>query len=100
VEIVEAKIKLTQNLSGIARPMALSEPGVKGVLVEDCSSDWKRVISSTHTDEKGHFDFPDANREKLHYLRFSMDGINTSLIKAKISKTGDKELSIILNIAT
>jgi hypothetical protein len=94
VEIVEAKIKLTQNLSGIARPMALSEPGVKGVLVEDCSSDWKRVISSTHTD------FPDANREKLHYLRFSMDGINTSLIKAKISKTGDKELSIILNIAT
>ncbi len=99
-EIVETRIRTTQTLSGTVRPMDPKEMGLEGVLVEDCSPDWKQVVASTRTDGNGHFSFPNANKKNVHYLRFSMPGINTSLIKAKITPSGDKELSIVLNIVT
>jgi len=97
---VEERIRTTQTLSGTVRPGDVTEKGLKDVLVEDCSPDWKMVIASTHTDENGHFNLLGADKKKLHYLRFSKYGINTSLIKARIGTRGDRDLSIILNVAT
>jgi hypothetical protein len=88
-----------KSLSG---PVSLgrSPEGIKGVLVESCSRDWKTVIASTHTDENGYFVFPNACANKTYFLRLSLSGAHTLLIKAKISNASDKELAIVLEFKT
>jgi hypothetical protein len=96
----ENGVRKTQTLAGVVRIDGSDSDGIKGVLVEDCSSDWKRVIASTETDESGHFSLPNAQKAGLHYLRFSMYAVRTRLVKARIVKKGPKELSVGLNNAT
>lgn len=88
-----------QRLSGRVQLGDHPSP-VRGVLVELCTKDWKAVKTSTHTDENGHFEFPRASKRELHYLRFSLYGAHTLLVKVKIDRSGPKELSISLTFAT
>jgi hypothetical protein len=77
-----------------------SSDGVQGVLVEDCTKGWKVVKASTHTDEKGDFDFPNASPTEKHYLRLSLTGARTLLVKVKIVPAGPKELWLSLALIT
>jgi hypothetical protein len=88
-----------QSLSGRVR-LGDSPEGVKGVLVEDCTPDWKAVKISTYTDENGYFSFPNASKKQMHYLRLSFHGAHTLLIKVRIDRSGHKELSLVLSFST
>jgi len=88
-----------KSLSGKVS-LGRSPEGVKGVLVESCSRDWKTVITSTHTNENGYFIFPNASANKIYFLRLSLSGAHTLMIKAKVSKSADKELALVLEFAT
>jgi hypothetical protein len=95
---IEKLIK-TQTLSGRVQ-LGDSTEGVKGVLVEECSSDWKFVKASTLTDENGHFQLPNGSRKGTHHLRLSLYGAHTLLVKVKITRSGDKELTLVLSFKT
>lgn len=41
-----------------------------GVLVEECSADWKERLSETKTDYDGRFELAGVSESPLHYLRF------------------------------
>lgn len=98
-EIIDG-VELTQKLSGTVTIEGSNLPGIKGVLVEDCSSDWERVIASTHSDGRGHFKLSNSSKTELHYLRFSMPpNVKTQKVTVKITPTGDKQLSIVLHDA-
>jgi hypothetical protein len=73
----------------------------KGVLIEECTPDWKVVKASTKTDEAGHFSLSGLASKGLHYLRLSGYGFNTTLVKARISSGArDKELSLRIAVGT
>jgi hypothetical protein len=97
--IVDQRPMIVQSLSGQVQ-LGDSRDGVKGVLVEDCASDWKVVKTSTHTDDNGHFNLPNASRKQMHYLRLSLLGAHTLLVKVKVDRSGQKELSLILAFST
>ena len=97
--IKKEKPRKVQSLSGRVQ-LGDSPEGVKGVLVEDCTPDWKAVKFLTYTDENGHFSFPDASKKQMHYLRLSFHGAHTLLIKVKIDPSGHKELSVVLFFST
>jgi hypothetical protein len=99
-EVIEREKPLkAQSLSGRVQ-LGDSPEGVKGVLVEECTKDWKTVKASTHTDEDGHFSFPNASRKRTHYLRLSFHGANTLLVKVKLDRSGQQELSLVLSFST
>ncbi len=89
-----------QALAGIVRAGS-PDVAVEGVLVQECTSGWKAVKSSTRTDVAGHFSLPDTLSKGLHYLRLSGYGFNPTLIKVIISRTAhDKELALKIYVAT
>jgi hypothetical protein len=89
-----------QTLAGIVRT-GWPEAAVTGVLVEECTSDWKVVKFSTKTDETGHFSLQGHAAKGPHYLRLSGYGFNTTLIKVKISgRARDRELTLRIYVAT
>lgn len=97
--IQREKTMRVQSLSGRVQ-LGDSPEGVKGVLVEDCTPDWKAVKTSTYTDANGHFNFPDASAKRIHYLRLSFHGAHTLLIKVKIDRSGQKRLHLVLSFST
>jgi hypothetical protein len=98
-EVVD-KVQITQSLAGVVRIWDPNSAGVRGVLVEECSSNWDHVLASTLTDDSGHFKLSNDPKRNLYYLRFSMNNMRTLLIKVKTTKRGSKELSIVLDYAT
>ncbi len=97
--IVREKPLESRTLAGTVQ-LGDSPEGVKGVLVEWCSPDWKTVKTSTRTDEKGRFSFGKASMKELHYLRFSFPGTHTLQVKITITRSGPKELTVRLEFAT
>ncbi len=74
---------------------------VKGVKVEECTEDWKTVLSSTVTDENGHFSFAEKPGRGLHYLRLLSPGLNMTLVKVRTTRLAHhKELSLPMHVAT
>lgn len=99
-EVIEREEAIrVQSLSGRVR-LGDSPEGVKGVLVEYCTRDWKVVTASTLTDEIGRFSFPNVSKKQLHYLRLSFHGAHTLLIKVRIDPLGGKELVLVLSFST
>ncbi|MGB8030965.1 MAG: hypothetical protein WCF30_15035 [Terracidiphilus sp.] len=95
-----AKPFKAQTLAGFVR-LGSTEVAAGGVLVEECTGDWKVVKSSTKTDEVGHFSLPGTSSKGLHYLRLSGNGFDPTLIKVIVSKTAhDKELALKITVAT
>ena len=58
------------------------------------------VKTSTRTDEKGHFEFGQASKSELHFLRFSFPGAHSLEIEVRIISSGPKELTVRLEFAT
>jgi len=86
-----------QSLAGTTHMEMPQLGGAKGVLVEDCTPDWRNVRAYTTTDEHGYFRFPGHPKQGLHYLRFSGYGVKIQLVKVRIGQQGPRLLSIILH---
>ena len=70
---------------------------LKGALIEEMTTGWKAVISSTRTDEKGHFSIPSQASKNIHYLRLSFYGCHTTYVKVRITRwTRKKELTFFI----
>ena len=105
VGTVRATELVTQKEISVSRALAGhvlvwgTEPA-SGVTVEVCSSDWKTVITSTKTDEKGHFSLERPAPGKLFYIRVSAPGMNIYELRVRIDKHATQELTIHLSVAT
>jgi len=105
VGTVRATELVTQKQISVSRALAGhvlvwgTEPA-SGVTVEVCSSDWKTVITSTKTDEKGHFSLERPATGKLFYIRVSAPGMNIYELRVRIDKHATQELTIHLSVAT
>jgi hypothetical protein len=100
--VIYKKVFQAQALSGSVLVWTGLEPGaeVPGVLVEECSSDWKSVEASTKTDQLGHFALPFPAVKRIYHLRLSGYGFNTTLVTVRVRPGAkDKELSLRINLA-
>jgi len=88
----------SQSLSGSIRVGSVDGSLIKGVLVEEMTPNWKTVVTSTNTDEKGHFSIPNQASENIHYLRLSFYGCHTTYVKVRITRwTRKKELTFFMH---
>jgi hypothetical protein len=97
--VVQEKISVSRTLSGRA-VVGLANAPANGVTVELCSSDWKTVLASTKTDEKGHFSLEKPATGKLFYIRLSAPGMDIYQLRVRIKKNAAAELTIHLIVAT
>ena len=98
--IEESRIRSTQTLSGRVQFGPVSS-GLKDVLIEVCDSQWKNPTARTTTNGDGDFSFPKLSQQKLYYLKISMPGANTLLLKVRLSPiAAKKKLTIKLIAAT
>jgi hypothetical protein len=73
---------------------------LESVLVEECTSDGKTVVQSGRTNNTGHFDLRSSLVKGEHYLRFSMPGMNTVMIRVHVLRLSPKsEISIEMPVA-
>ena len=96
--VVQEGVLISHSLSGHVN-IGLEKVVGKGVTVELCSADWKKVLASTKTDENGYFSLEKPSG-KLFHLRFSSAGLNPLQVKVRLSKHAAQDLSIHLGIAT
>jgi Carboxypeptidase regulatory-like domain len=89
---------LVQSLSGVVNDG--SGAPIQFVLVERMSSDFKRRIEATLTDEKGSFRFRHAHGGN-HYLRFRFRGFNDYEIPVIVSPKAKKHnLTVEMSVST
>jgi hypothetical protein len=62
--------------------------GLSAVLVEDCSSNWEERLVEVRTDGNGRFELPSTPDGSTHYLRFSLPGLATVLLKVDLVQGG------------
>jgi hypothetical protein len=62
--VVKKQISVSRTLAGHAEVGGTKVPA-NGVTVELCSSNWKTVLDSTKTDEKGYFSLEKSATGKL-----------------------------------
>jgi len=97
--VVQEGVLVSRSLSGHVN-IGLEKVVGKGVTVELCSPDWKKVLASTKTDDNGYFSL-EKPPGKLFHLRFSSPGVNPLQVKVRLSKHAAQDgLSIHLSIAT
>ena len=97
--VMQKKISVSRALAGHVLVRGTDKPA-GGVTVELCSSDWKTVITSTKTDEKGHFSLERPATGKLFYIRVSAPGMDIYELRVRIDKHATQELTIHLSVAT
>jgi len=97
--VMQKKISVSRALAGHVLVRGTDEPA-SGVTVELCSSDWKTVITSTKTDEKGHFSLERPATGELFYIRVSAPGMDIYELRVRIDKHATQELTIHLSVAT
>jgi 5-hydroxyisourate hydrolase-like protein (transthyretin family) len=97
--VMQKKISVSRALAGHVLVRGTDEPA-SGVTVELCSSDWKTVITSTKTDDKGHFSLERPATGKLFYIRVSAPGMDIYELRVRIDKHATQELTIHLSVAT
>jgi Carboxypeptidase regulatory-like domain len=69
------------------------------VTVEERSDDWKTVLRSTETDERGRFHFS-PGAKTVYYLEFSRAGFNWLRIKLQIQKKAKRLVTVTMPIGT
>jgi hypothetical protein len=99
MRVVQKEVSVSRALAGHVLVRGTDEPA-NGVTVELCSSDWKTVLTSTKTDEKGHFSLEQPARGKLFYIRVSAPGMDIYELRVRIKTRADRELTIRLSVAT
>ena len=97
--VTQKEISVSRALAGHVLVSGTDEPA-SGVTIELCSSDWKTVLTSTKTDEKGHFSLEQPATGKLFYIRVSAPAMNIYELRVRIRKQAAQELTIHLSVAT
>ena len=97
--VVQKEISVSRALAGLVTVLGTGEPA-SAVTVDLCTHDWKRVIVSTKTDDKGHFSLEQAGDTKVFYLRVSASGMDTYQLRVRIDRHAGQELNIRLSVAT
>jgi hypothetical protein len=99
MRVVQKEISVSRALAGHVLVKGTDAPA-GGVMVELCSSDWKTVLSSTKTDEKGHFSLGKPASGRLFYVRVSAPGMDIYELRVRIDKHAADDLTIHLSVAT
>jgi hypothetical protein len=99
MKVVQKEISVSRALAGHVLVQGTDAPA-DGVTVELCSSDWKKVLASTKTDEKGHFSLEKPASGKLFYIRVSEPGMDIYELRVRIDKRAAGDLTIHLSVAT
>jgi hypothetical protein len=99
LEIVEIEqVQLVKSIKGVVNdPTGAPIPGV---VVEERSADWKDVLRSTETDDKGRFHFRKTENKAVYYIEFSRSGFDFLRVKIQLDKNGKPSLILKLPIAT
>jgi hypothetical protein len=97
--IEQKKISFVRVLAGHVVVLGTDAPA-SGVAVDVCSADWKTVLASTKTDEKGYFSLGRQTSGKLLYLRLWSPGMDIYQLRVLIEKHAAHELRIRLSVAT
>jgi hypothetical protein len=97
--VVQKEISLSRSLTGhaVVRGTNMSATGVK---VELCDANWRTVLASTTTDEKGYFSLEKAATGNFFYLRLSAPGMDIYELRVRIEKHATRDLTIQLSVAT
>jgi len=99
LEIVEIEQpQLVKSLKGVVNDP--SGAAIPGVIVEERSADWKEVLRSTETDERGRFHFRKTQNKAVYYIEFSRSGFDFLRVKIQLAKKGKPSLVVKLPIAT
>ena len=99
MEVVEIeKPQLAKSVAGFV--VDPSGAGLSGVRVEERSGDWKTVLRSTKTDDKGRFHFSNSGNKSVYYLQFSRFGFNWLRLKLQLDKTVKRPIIIKMPIGT
>jgi len=98
VLIQKEGVVVSRSLSGHV-DIGLENALGNGVTVELCSPDWKTVLASTKTDDKGYFSLKKP-RGKLFYMRLSSYGVDPYQLRVRVSKLARHNLLIHLTVAT
>ena len=99
VEIIEfAEVQVVSSLSGVVHDP--SDSSMKDALVEEFSSDWKKVLRSTHTDASGLFTLQPVKGRSLYYLQISSRGFNPIHVRVRIDRVRGKLLRLTMPVAT
>ena len=96
VEIRNIRFSPTGTIT-VTDPLDSPLPGAK---VEEMSSDWKEVLSSTETDDKGGFALVPIRGHKIYFLQISCHNFNPLRVRVEISLKKGKELRLQLEVAT
>ena len=97
--VVQKEPSLSRTLAGHALVWGTNEP-LSGVTVDLCNSDWKEVLITTKTDNKGYFSLEKPATGKLFYIRLSAPGMNSYQLRVRIKMEAPSELTIHLSVAT
>jgi len=92
------KVQLVRSLAAVVLDRAGSP--IPGVLVEECSSDWKQSLRSIKTDATGGFTFASVKGRDVYYLQLRMNGFNLLRVRVKIDPKRGKNLRLKLQVAT
>jgi hypothetical protein len=99
IETVEiGTLQVSKSLSGVVVDQMGS--AIKSALVEECSPNWQNCNEATRTDTMGFFSFKSANKQKIHYLRFSMHNFNPVVMRVRLSNWTTKQLKVRLHVST
>lgn len=99
IRVVQKEISVSRALAGHVLVQGTNAPA-NGITIELCSSDWKSVLTSTKTDEKGHFSLKRPATGELFYVRVSAPGMDIYELRVRIDKRAEQELTIHLSVAT
>jgi hypothetical protein len=97
--VVQKQISVSRKLAGHAEIGGTNVPA-NGVTVELCSSNWKTILASTKTDERGYFSLDKSATGKLFYIRLSGPGLDIYQLRVRIEKHATPEVTIHLSSAT
>jgi hypothetical protein len=108
MEIVDIeKPQVAKSVAGIVTDP--SHAVIGSVTVEERSEDWKRVLRTTETDDKGRFRFRSrskgrfrfpARSKTVYYLEFSRSGFNWVRLKLQLDKKARPGIMVEMPPAT
>jgi hypothetical protein len=99
MRVLQKEISVSRALAGHVIVRGTDE-AANGATVEVRSSDWKKLLASTKTDEKGYFSLEKPVAGNLFYIRVSAPGMDIYDLRVRIGKNAAEQLTIRLSIAS
>jgi hypothetical protein len=108
MEIVEIEeLQFAKSVAGIVTDP--SHAAIGSVTVEERTEDWKKVLHTTETDDKGRFRFHvhskgrfrfPARSKPVYYLEFSRSGFNRVRLKLELDKKAEPVIMVEMPVGT